>query len=188
MSLEKEQIVSNTTKYFETAAKLGFMNDELMGFLCLNNEIIEAPASTMESMYGAFEGGLIKHLLKVAQYAVKFNNSLPDGEKVDQTSLLKVCLLHQIGKKNNFIPCTSDWHRKNQGKMYEFNQNLVPMRVSERSLYYALSHGIKFTEEEYSAILMYDKTDDKMSEHYNSVLGELLKMGNVFAIKEVKKK
>jgi hypothetical protein len=70
--------------------------------------------------------------------------------------------------------------------MYEFNNNLVSMRVSERSVYYALSHGIQFTEEEYSAILMSDKMDDKMAEYHNSILGELLKMANIFAVKHEK--
>jgi len=186
MALEQEKIVANTKKYFETATKLGFMNDELMSFL--GEEFIKAPASTMESLHNAFNGGLIDHLLRVAQYAVKFNNALPEDEKVDQTSLLKVCFLHQIGKANLYKECDSEWHRKNQGKMYEFKENLVSMRVSERSVYYALSHGVKLTQEEFSAIIMHDKLDDKMAEYHNSILGELLKMGNTFAIKHEKRK
>ena len=72
--------------------------------------------------------------------------------------------------------------------MYEFKENLVSMRVSERSVYYALSHGVKLTQEEFSAIIMFDKVDDKMAEFHNSILGELLKMGNTFAIKHEKTK
>lgn len=185
MSIEQTKIVANTKKYFETATKLGFMNNELMVFL--GEAFIKAPASSMLDFHNAFEGGLIDHLLRVANYAIRINNSLPDDEKVDQNSLLKVCLLHQIGKANLYKPCTSEWHRKNQGKMYEFNEDLVSMRVSERSLYYALSHGVKLTEEEFSAIMFFDKTDDKMSEYHNSMLGELLKMGNILAIKTSKK-
>lgn len=184
MSLEQEKIVANTKKYFETATKHGFMNDELMSFL--GEEFIKAPASTMESLNNAFEGGLIDHSLRVAQYAVKINNSLPDDEKVEQTSLLKVCLLHQIGKANLYKECDSEWHRKNQGKMYEFREDLVSMRVSERSVYYALSHGITLTQDEFSAIIKFDKTDDKMSEYHNTMLGDLLKMGNTLAIKHEK--
>ena len=146
MSLEKEKIIANAKKYFDTAKKLDFTNQEFTDFLGQN--FIAAPASTMESLHNAFEGGLIDHLLRVASYAVKFNNALPESEQVNQNSLLKVCLLHQVGKANLYKPCTSEWHRKNQGKMYEFNEDLVSMRVSERSVYYALSHGIKFTEEE----------------------------------------
>lgn len=185
MSLEQAKIVANAKKYFETATKNGFMNDELMSFL--GEEFIKAPATSMTSYHNAFEGGLIDHLLKVAKYAINVNNSLPEDERVDQTSLIKVCLLHGIGKAKLYTPCTSEWHRKNQGKMYEFNEDLVSMRVGERSAYYAISHGVKLTEEEYTAILFFDKTDDKMSEYHNSMLGELLKMGNILAIKSAKK-
>jgi hypothetical protein len=51
------------------------------------------------------------------------------------------------------------------------------------SVYYALSHGIVLTEAEVSAILFFDKTDDKMAELHNSMTGDLLKMGSVLAIK-----
>jgi hypothetical protein len=184
MPLEQEKIVANTKKYFDTATKLGFMNEDLMKFL--GESFIKAPASTMTSLHNAFEGGLIDHLLTVAFYAVKFNNALPEEEKVDQGSLLKVCLLHQIGKANLYKPCDSEWHRKNQGKMYDFNEDISSMRVGERSIYYAMSHGIEFSEEEFSAILNFDKSDDKMAEYHNSTIGDLLKMGSLFAIKKEK--
>jgi hypothetical protein len=185
MSLEQAKIVANAKKYFDTATKNGFMTNELMSFLW--EDFIKAPASSMTSYHNSFEGGLIDHLLKVAKYAIGINNSLPENERVDQTSLLKVCLLHGIGKTKLYTPCTSEWHRKNQGKMYEFNEDLVSMRVGERSAYYAISHGIQLSEEEYTAILFFDKTDDKMSEYHNTLLGELLKIGNVLAIKSAKR-
>jgi hypothetical protein len=184
MSLEQSKVVSNSTKYFETATKLGFMNNEFMTFL--GAEFIAAPASTLTSLHNAFEGGLVDHLLKVAKYAVMFNNALPENERVDQNSLLKVCLLHQVGKAHLYKECTSKWHRENQGKMYEFNEDLTSMRISQRSVYYAMSNGINFTEEEVAAIYMFDAVDDKMAEYHNSTLGDLLKMGNLFAIKNEK--
>ena len=186
MVLEKERIVANTKKYFDTATKLGFMTEELMTFL--GEDFIKAPASTMADLHNAFEGGLVEHLLTVAKYAVLVNKSLPDDEKVDQDSLVKVCLLHQIGKAKLYKPCESEWHRTNIGKMYEFNDDMVSMRVAERSIYYATSHGVTFTEEEYVAILNSDKSDDKMSTYHNSMLGELLKLGSILAIKSEQKK
>jgi hypothetical protein len=182
MSLTQEKIVANTKKYFETATNNGFMTEELMSFLGEN--FIKAPASTMESLHNSFEGGLVDHLLRVAFYAIRFNNSLPDDKKVDQKSLLKVCLLHQIGKTNLYVD-GPEWAKKN-GKYYDFNNTLVSMRVSERSIYYATSNGVTFSEQEYAAILMSDKTDDKQAEYHNSILGELLKMSNIFAIKHEK--
>lgn len=185
MSLSQEKIVANTKKYFETAQKNGFMTDELMKFLA--EDFITAPASSIKTYHNAFEGGLIDHLLMTANYAVKINLILPEDLKVSQASLLKVCLLHQIGKAKLYTSCTSEWHKKNQGKMYDFNDQLTSMRVGERSIYYATSNGISFTEDEYIAILNFDKTDDKMSEFHNSMLGELLKMGSALAIKHEQK-
>ena len=185
MSLEKEKIVANAKKYFETATKLGFMNDELTSFL--GEAFIIAPASSMASYHNSFEGGLIDHLLNVTKYAVLINKSLPANEQVNQDSLVKVCFLHQLGKSKLYTPCTSEWHRKNQGKMYEFNDDLTSMRVGERSVYYATAHGVKFTEEEFVAILNFDKNDDKMSDFHNTMVGRLLKMGSELAIQHEQK-
>ena len=139
MALTPERIIANTKKYFDTTTKNNVMNDALMAFLGEN--FIKAPASNMKDYNNAFEGGLIEHLLKVTSYAVLINKSLPEDEQVNHESLLKVCLLHQIGKANLFKPCTSEWHIKNLGKMYEFNEEQIPMRVSERSLFYALLYS-----------------------------------------------
>jgi hypothetical protein len=184
--LKSEQIVKNAKKFFQTSVEKQIMNDELMTFL--GESFIKAPATAMRDQYNAFEGGLIDHLLNVTKYAVIFNNALPESDRVSQDSLIKVCLLHQIGKAHLFTPCTSEWHRTNQGKMYEFNNELIAMRVSERSLYYALNYGVKLTDEEYAAISMFDKTDDKMAEYHNTTLGDLLKTASLFAIKSAKNK
>jgi hypothetical protein len=184
--LKPEQIVKNTKKYFQTTQDLGVMPESLMVFL--GEAFIKAPASTTKSLHNAFEGGLIDHLLNVTKYAVNLNNALPEDERVDQKSLVKVCLLHQIGKAHMYKPCESEWHRTNQGKMYEFKDNDVSMRVSDRSIYYLLSHGVKLTEEEFGAISLFDRTDDKMAEYHNSMLGDILKSASLFAIKNEKRK
>lgn len=186
MSLTTEQVQKNATKYFKTANENGFMTDELTAFLGV--DFIKAPASTMKSLHNAFEGGLIVHLLNVTKFAIIFNNALPENMRVDQKSLMKVCLLHQIGKAHMYKPCLSEWHQKNQGKMYEFVEDAVSMRVGERSVYYAFKHGVPLTEEEHSAILNFDKVDDKMVEYHNTTLGDLLKTSVLFAIKNSKLK
>ena len=71
--------------------------------------------------------------------------------------------------------------------MYDFRNEQVSMRIGERSVFYALSNGIKLTEAEYAAIINHDKDDsDKQAKYHNSVLGELLKFANIMAIKEEK--
>lgn len=184
--IKQEQIVKNTKKYFQTAQEQGFMTEELMNFL--GESFIKAPASTMADLHNAFEGGLIDHLLRVTKYAVSINeNILPENLRLAKKDLIKVCFLHQIGKAHLYIPCTSEWHIKNQGKMYDFNNDITSMRVGERSAYYAMSNGVTLTQEEYQAIVNFDKDDsDLQSKYHTSTLGNLLKIANELAIMEEK--
>jgi HD superfamily phosphodiesterase len=183
MALSNETIVKNTTKYFKTAQENGFMTDELMSFL--GEDFIKAPATTMKDLHNSFEGGLIDHLLKVTKYALYINEY--HSIKLEKETILKVCLLHQIGKAKAYIPCTSAWHKENLGKNYEF-ADIISMKVGERSAYYALTHGIKFTEEEFQAIVNHDKeSTDKQSVYHTNWLGEVLRMANIMAIAEEKR-
>jgi hypothetical protein len=183
--LEKDKIIKNTKKYFQTADSVGFMTEELTQFL--GQDFIEAPASTNKDLNTAFEGGLIDHLLRTTKFGVSINETLPENLKLKKEDVIKVCLLYQIGKAHAFTPCLSEWHRNNQGKMYEFNSNILSMRIGERSAYYALSNGVKLTELEYQAIVNHDKDDtDKQSKYHTSVLGMLLKQANEWAITEEK--
>jgi hypothetical protein len=185
MSLTKENVAKNYQKFCTTGEKYGFLTADLKEFLGV--DILTAPASTMTSLHNAFEGGLIAHILTVTKYAVKINDTLPDALKVNLESLIKVCCLHQIGKAKLYIPCIEDWRSK-RGEIYIFNDDIKPsMRVSERSALYCLSNGVKLTDEEYGAIISFDKgDDDKQSKYYNSMLGDILKIANILAIKEEK--
>lgn len=181
MSLTKEKVEKNAKKFFQTGEEYGFMPESLITFL--GAEIIAAPASSMLSMNNTFEGGLIDHMLKVAYYAVKSNDTLPENKRVEKSSLVKVCCLHQIGKVRLYKPCESEWHQKNQGKMYDYNTDVTSMNVGERSVYYALSHGVELTEDEFQAIVNFDKSDDdKQAKFHTNTLGKLLKIGNIMAI------
>lgn len=186
MSLTKDKITKNAKKYFDTGNKYGFMTDKLMEFL--GADFIGAPASTRTSMHNAYEGGLIEHLLKVTKYAVSLKDIVPNGDSIELKSLIKVCCLHQIGKAKLYKAHTSDWHIR-KGIMYDFNDELVSMRVGERSAYYAITNGVKFTEEEYQAIVNYDKDgDDKQAKWHTNTLGVILRQANELAILEAKSK
>jgi hypothetical protein len=153
----------------------------------LGEDLYSAPASNMESMYNSFPGGLIDYILSVTKYGINLNDILPESQRVDKKSLIKVCFLHQLGKVKLYKFCESEWHRKNQGKMYDFNEELVSMKVGERSAYYSLRYGVELSDEEYQSILNYDKTDDdKQSKWYGSTLSTLLRLANELAIIECK--
>ena len=88
-----------------------------------------------------------------------------------------------------YKPNKSEWHIKNQGKMYEFNEELTSMSIGERSIYYMMiyQNGDMLNDIEYQAIINYDKPQtDKMSEWHTSTLGEILKMAIKLAIIEEK--
>ena len=183
MMITEEKILKNTEKYFKTAEAHGFMTDELMTLL--GQEFIAAPASTRSDLHNAFEGGLIAHLLLTTKYAVELNNILPEDMRVDLKSLLKVTLLHQIGKAKLYV-AEDKWHQ-DRGMMYKFNNDLVSMSVGERSAIYALSNGVTLTEEEYQAIVNYDKDDsDKQAKWHSTTLGVILRQANELAIMDEK--
>jgi hypothetical protein len=152
--------------------------------------LFEAPASTLLSLHNAFPGGLVDHMLRVTKYAIKINETLPDAIKSTKESVIRVCLLHSIGKVGLYTECKSEWHRKNQGKMYEFNEELTSMSIGERSIYYMVKNDSAdglLTDKEYQAIINFDKdSSDKMSTWHTSSLGEVLKMGIKLAILEEK--
>ena len=96
----KDKIEKNQEKFLDTSVKHQIFNEELLKFL--GEDLFTSPASNMESMYNAFPGGLIDHLLKVTKYAIYINNCLPEKLRTDQSSVIKVCFLHQIGKTKLF--------------------------------------------------------------------------------------
>ena len=182
--LTEEKLLKNTEKYFKTGEKYEFMTDGLMEFL--GQDFISAPASTATNLHNAFSGGLISHLLLVTKYAVSLNGVLPESLKIEMDSLIKVCLLHQIGKARLYTPLDSKWHN-DRGIMYEFNEELVSMRIGERSAHYATSHGVSLSEEEYQAILNHDKDDsDKQAKWHSTTLAVILRQANELAILEEK--
>jgi hypothetical protein len=183
----KEKILRNREKFDKTNSVHNVLSEELLNFL--GEDLHTAPASNMESMYNSFPGGLIDFILTVTKYAINLNDILPESQKVEKTSIIKVCFLHQIGKVKLYKFCESEWHRKNQGKIYDFNEELVSMRVGERSAFYSLKYGSDLTEEEYQSIINFDKTDDdKQSKWYGSQLSTILRLANELAIMECKKK
>jgi len=181
----KDKILKNKQTFLEKNELYDILSKELLDYL--GEDLLTAPASTMKSLHNAFPGGLIDHVLKTTKYAIGINKLLPNNISVDAQSIVKVCFLHQIGKTFLYKWCESEWHRNNQGKMYDFNEELISMKVGERSVYYAMKYGIKLSEEEYQSIVNYDKPeDDKQSKWYGSTLSTILKQANELAIIEEK--
>jgi hypothetical protein len=185
MSLSKEKILKNAKKFNETGVKHGFITDELMNLL--GTEFISAPACSTTNLYNAFEGGLVLHILNTTKYAVSINELLPADKQVDTASLIKVSFLHQIGKSKMFVEQKSQWHRDNKGEMFTFNEELLSMTVSERSVYYALSSGVSLSEDEVFAMYNYNGDfSGRPMKTKGEKLAAILRIANQLAVIEEK--
>ena len=180
-----EQLESNKKKFLETNSKYKIFTKELENFL--GDDFYTAPATTTIDMYGCYPGGLLNTSLKACKYAIKINELLPENMREEVPTILKCVFLSQIGKVFLFCPNQNEWQRKTLGKMYEFCDNLVSLRVGERSVHYATKYGVELNEEEFQTILNTDKeSDDKMVKYHSSNLSNEIKLGFELAILEEK--
>lgn len=112
---------------------------------------------------------------------------LPESKQVTKDSIIRVCLVHQIGKANMYAEQTSQWHKDNRGEMYTFNDEALSMSTAERSVFYALKSGIALTEDEVFAIYNYNSDFAHWSMNkQGEKLASLLKTANMIAIMEEK--
>lgn len=170
--LNKDIILENFKKYTNALDGLGIDSDALYDQLGV--DFISAPSKTTNTMYGAFEGGLIDNAMRVTNYSIKLNNALPEQVRLPKRSLILVSMIHSIGLSQMFTPNTSKWHVDKLGKVYEFKDDLISMSAGERSIKLFIDSGNKLTDEEYQAILNYNKIDDKQSKFFTCNLGIIL--------------
>ncbi len=177
----KEKFLKVVTEYDVCSSEL-LENLEKLG-------LYKAPASTMTSLHNAFEGGLVDHLIRVARWAIshnELNGKLSPKTKCDPKSVARVSILHGIGRSNLYVPNQSEWHRKNLGKMYEFNDSLVSMTPGERAIFYVNTYGgdMRLTEDEYQAILNAEKdlSDNAGVKWHSTPLAVLLRQQIEWAI------
>jgi hypothetical protein len=121
----------------------------------LGERIVICPASTKTDQYNAYSGGLVKHMLDVATTMRSINKAL--ALNIKMPSILKVALLHDIGKIGNadqalFVDQDSDWHREKLGQMYKFNENLQKMSTSHRTLSILQKFNVSLSDDEWIAI------------------------------------
>lgn len=188
--LTTEQIKGNTIKFMKLLKSIGIDDENFIKFLN-DNTFWLLPATTKKDMYGCYPGGLVDFSLKVTEKMVKMINSdiLSDNIKPSRESILKTGLLFGLGKINLFVKNT-DNYQINKGILYSFNQDLVSMGVSERSLFYIMSHlPNKLTENEYQAISYHDKRNDNSFDvylHHNNILSKILNQCIDLTIYELK--
>lgn len=180
--------------------------DYLKKYDCYSDTLIEkygesikvATFATNEISGGAYQGSLLdivlNHLCVIAvhvnegAFGTNQNNAIKHPHLyVDKNKLMKVLLLQHISKAVMFVNATEQW-KINKGMLYEFNPSLLSaMKLGERSLFMCMECGITLTEEEYDAMRVLDKDEDKTNS-FVTPLAELVKMANQYTVIEIYQK
>jgi hypothetical protein len=71
--------------------------------------------------------------------------------------------------KLHYVINTSDWHVKNQGKLFVSNPELSFLTHTDRTFFLLQEYGIKYNETEYFGIKLTDGLYDEDNEKYYKV-------------------
>lgn len=136
-----------------------------------------APASGTDYFHNAIPGGYLDHVLRVMNFSVLVYRQWTDmGLKVDDFSLEELmfsALNHDLGKmgyvglnKEGYVLNESKWHRENQGKIYNGNENIPFCTIQTRSLFLLQQYCIPLSWNEYLGIHIHDGLYDDANKPY----------------------
>lgn len=186
MTLTEEKINKNYLLWIEQLKKYNCYSEELIGEY--GDKIRIASFALNDISGSAYQGSLLDvvlyNLCAIANHINENAFGINDKGKikhnnlyVNKGSLFKVLLLQHISKAEMFVPVTEQW-KLNKGIFYEFNPNLTTsMKLGERSLFICSKYCIQFTEEEYAAMKVLDKDEDKTNS-FITPLEEIVKISN----------
>ena len=177
--LEAEKIKSNWEQYraivnstFSTRKdQLNKMYDDF------EDRMILMPASSMAHFHNAFAGGYVDHILRVIDCTkalyITWKSMGADMSGYTEEEMIFAAMHHDLGKvgfpgEGNEIYQveTSDWHRKNQNKMYKSNENVPFTMVPDLSIWLLQEYEIKMSWTEYQAIKIHDGMYDESNKPY----------------------
>ena len=168
MSLTSEQINQNW-KTLQQLINDTFESDRVQElntmYSHLEDRMMLAPASGINYYHNCFPGGYVDHVLRVIDCAQALYNVWSDKgahvEDYTHEELIFSAMHHDLGKigdmeNDYYIPNKSEWHRKNQGKIYDHNPKLHFMNVSDRSIWLLNQFDIKMSINELLGIKLAD--------------------------------
>ena len=152
----------------ERLEKLLTMYDYFEERMCL------APASGKEHFHNAHVGGYVEHVLHVIDCAVQIKKLWEDNNATINFSdeeLIFAAMHHDLGKvgdmdKDYYVPQESEWHRKNQGSIFNHNPELQYMTVTDRAIFLLNQFGINMTEWEYVGLRLTDGLYEEANKSY----------------------
>jgi len=147
----------------------------------LSERIATAPASSINTFHGCYAGGYVKHVLGVIYMSLGvYDMWMANGaymEDYTKEELVFAAINHDLGKIGDmnhdyYIPNTSDWHVKNQGKVYVINPLIVNMSVPDRGIWLLQNYGISLSQNEFLAIKLHDGPYVEENKPYFTAWGE----------------
>ena len=177
MNLTEDKILQNWTELMNVITN-NFKGERKVKLMEMYNKLGErmsiAPASGIVHFHNCFAGGYVDHVLRVISCAKRIDSQWEImGAEVTHTDeeLVFSALNHDLGKVGDmehdyYIPNPSEWHRKNQGKLYKFNPELDYMSVPDRSLFLLAQNGISYSYNEAIAIRLHDGMYDDANIQY----------------------
>ena len=142
--------------------------------------IADATFSINSSSGLAYDGALVNTILyKLTPYAIKINELFPQEIQVDKSSLIKVCLLHQIAKGVRLEKNDNDWEVEKRGLAYKYSSNQPSIRTGLHSLIMATNCGINFTADEAEAMTVNDRDlSDDQARWHSSLMASIIRQAN----------
>tara|TARA_R110001583_G_scaffold3293_31_gene21371 strand:- start:1520 stop:2293 length:774 start_codon:yes stop_codon:yes gene_type:complete len=178
MNLTEQQIADNWQSLIQRISD-NFTSNRQDKLLKLYNDLSEqmmlAPASGIEHFHNCFPGGYIDHVLRVMDCTerlyVQWEEMGADISGYTKEELMFCALNHDLGKVGDtdneyYVPNPSEWHRKNQGKIYDPNPNIQHMTVPHRSIWLLSNYNIQFSKNEMIGILTHDGVYDSANDAY----------------------
>jgi hypothetical protein len=176
-NLSPEQMAENLAKFYSLIDKYisGDRKDKLIEmYKDIEETLATSPASTKISHHNAFAGGYLDHVIRVTEAALVFEkvwDKFGQSKNYTTEELAFAALNHDLGKLGTndepvYIPNQSQWHRENQGLMFNYNPAITHMRIAERSLFVLQKYGIQVSENEFLAIRLHDGLYEEANKQY----------------------
>ena len=135
------------------------------------------PASSVAHFHNAFAGGYIDHILRVldcTQTLYEAWSSMgSDMSGYTKEEMMFAAMHHDLGKcgfpgdgNEVYQIETSDWHRKNMGRMYKHNENIPFTMVPDLSIFLLHKYNVSMSWNEYQAIKIHDGMYDDSNKPY----------------------
>ena len=193
--LEAEKIKQNWETYRDRVNDLFPTRKDQLNKMYddFEDRIAMMPASSMAHFHNAFAGGYIDHVLRVMDYTetlydVWFHQGA-DMSGYTKTELMFAAMHHDLGKvgfpgdgNEVYQIETSDWHRKNMGRLYKHNENIPFTMVPDLSIWLLQEYGVSMSWNEYQSIRIHDGMYDDSNKPYFVARSEKAKLKTNMAI------